>query len=130
MKNDKFDIYQCVQEFPKDCLLTLYRQEKQARMSKRLLSLYHLQSGKRLNEVIEITFASECSIRTWAKKYSETGFLGLLEEDGRGRYPILQSKDEPQAAIDTFKQDFPELVDEIKKENPKLKFEIWWQDEM
>lgn len=192
MQKDKFNIYQSVQNFPNECLLTLYRQEKEARMSKRLLSLYHLKKGKRLNEIVEITFASECSIRAWAKKYSEAGFLGLLEEDGRGRYPKLPTNKESEAiktikelqaahdggrvtgleiqkmlrtkfeikyclrsvyvlldrlgfswiscrakhpktsdtAIETFKQDFPDLVDKIKEDNPKLKFEIWWQDEM
>ena len=161
-------------------------------MSKRLLSLYHLKNGKKLSEVIEITLASECSIRSWAKKYSEAGFLGLLEEDGRGRYPKLPKEQEQtvieeinlmqeerdggritglelqemllgkfkikyclrsvyvlldrlgfswiscrskhpktsQEAIDTFKEDFPDIVAEIENKNPKLRFEIWWQDEM
>jgi len=35
-----------------------------------------------------------------------------------------------QETIETFKKDFPDIVAEIKEENPKLKFEIWWQDEM
>lgn len=192
MKKEKFDIYECIKNFPNDCLLTLYRQEKDARMSKRLLSLYHLKNDKKLTEVMEITLACECSIRSWAKKYADAGFLALLEEDGRGRYPKLAKEKEAeviqlindmqserdggritgielqkmliekfnikyclrsvyvlldrlgfswiscrskhpktsQEAIDTFKDDFPDIVAEIKKENPELKIEIWWQDEM
>lgn len=161
-------------------------------MSKRLLSLYHLQNGKKLKEVMETTLASECSIRSWTKKYADAGFLGLLEDDGRGRYPKLPKEKELEAieqinkmqaardggrvtgldlqemlikkfdvkyclrsiyvlldrlgfswiscrskhpktsqeAIEAFKKDFPDVAEEIKKENPKLKFEIWWQDEM
>lgn len=192
MEKEQFDIYKCVENFPPDDLKKLYRLEKDGRMSKRLLSLYHLQEGKKLTEVMDITLSSECSIRSWAKKYSESGFLGLLEEDGRGRYPKLPKEKEQEAideinkmqaardggritgielqqmlkdkfdvkyclrsiyvlldrlgfswiscrskhpktsqeAIDTFKEDFPDLITEIKKENPKLKFEVWWQDEM
>jgi len=189
---EKFNIYDCIKNFPKENLKKLYRSEKDVRMSKRLLALYHLQNGKKLYEVMDIIFASESAIRSWVKKYSEEGFLGLLEEDGRGRYPKLpkdkakEAIDEinkmqesrnggrvtgleirqmllekfdvkyslrsvyvlldrlgfswiscrskhpksSQEAIDTFKKDFPDIVDEIKSENPKLKFEIWWQDEM
>lgn len=192
MMKEKFNIYDCIKNFPKENLKKLYRSEKDVRMSKRLLALYHLQNGKKLYEVMDIIFASESAIRSWVKKYSEEGFLGLLEEDGRGRYPKLpkdkakEAIDEinkmqesrnggrvtgleirqmllekfdvkyslrsvyvlldrlgfswiscrskhpksSQEAIDTFKKDFPDIVDEIKSENPKLKFEIWWQDEM
>ncbi len=35
-----------------------------------------------------------------------------------------------QEAMDTFKKDFPDIVKEISRDNPKLKFEVWWQDEM
>lgn len=192
MKKEKFNIYEAVKKFPDEDLRKLYQSEKDIRMSKRLLSLYHLKNGKKLHEVMDITLASECSIRSWTKKYSEEGFIGLLEEDGRGRYPKLPQEKESDAikeinqmqetrnggrvtgleiqqmllekfevkyclrsvyvlldrlgfswvscrskhpktsqeAIDTFKNDFPDIVEEIKKENPKLKFEIWWQDEM
>jgi transposase len=192
MKKEKFDIYKCINNFPDDDLKELYQSEKCRRMGTRLLSLYHLKNGKKLTEVMDITLASECSIRAWTKKYADAGFLGLLEGDGRGRYPKLPKEKESEAieeinkmqaardggrivghelqemlikkfdvkyclrsiyvlldrlgfswiscrskhpktsqeAIETFKEDFPDIVKEIKKENPKLKFEIWWQDEM
>ncbi len=192
MSDDKFNVYKCLESFEEDELLKLYRTEKDARMSRRLLSLYHLRSGKKLSEVMDITLASECSIRVWVKKYVEAGFLGLLELDGRGRYPKIPKEQElkvknriielqnmrdggrvtglelqqvladefevnyclrsvyvlldrlgfswiscrskhpksSQEAIDTFKKDFPDIVDEIKEKNLGLKFEIWWQDEM
>jgi len=192
MKKEKFDIYEIIKKFPDDDLKKLYQSENNGRMRTRLLSLYHLQNGKKLTEVMDITLASECSIRAWVKRYAEAGFLGLLEEDGRGRYPKLPKEKESEAievinnmqeerdggritglelqemllkkfdvkyclrsvyvlldrlgfswiscrskhpktsqeAIEAFKIDFPDIVGEIKKENPKLKFEIWWQDEM
>lgn len=89
MEKEKFNIYLATEKFSSNEIKNFYQSEKDARMSKRLLCLYHLAIGKKLHEVIDITLASESSIRSWVKKYSESGFLGLLEMDGRGRYPKL-----------------------------------------
>ena len=35
-----------------------------------------------------------------------------------------------QDTIDNFKKDFPDLAKEVIKINPKIKYEVWWQDEM
>ncbi len=192
MENTKFDIYECIKKFPNEDLKKMHRKENDGRMRTRLLALYHLKNGRELHDVVDITLSDECSIRQWAKLYSEAGYNGLLEEDGRGRYPKIPKEKEPeviaeikkmqesrnggrvvgldiqkmlkekfnvnyhlrsvyvlldrlnfswiscrskhpkssQEAMDTFKEDFPDIVDDIKKENPELKFEIWWQDEM
>ena len=103
MKKEKFDIYKCVKKFPQEDLKKLYQSEKDGRMRTRLLSLYHLKNGKQLCEVMNISLASECSIRSWVKKYSEGGFIGLLEEDGRGRYPKLPKEKELEATSEIKK---------------------------
>ena len=193
MEKEKFCIYKCVNSFPSDSdLRELYQIENDGRMRTRLLSLYHLTQGKKLHEVIDITLASECSIRSWAKKYQKEGFVGLLELDGRGRYPKLPVEKEPEVksriielqeersggrltgvelkqilkdefevsyclrsvyvlldrlgfrwiscrskhpkssedAIEAFKNDFPDIVEEVRGDKKETKFEVWWQDEM
>ncbi len=192
MENTKFDIYECIKLFPKEDLKKLHHRERDGRMKMRLLALYHLKLGRTLKDVIEITLCDESAIRRWVKKYSTSGFNGLQEEIGRGRYPkwpgdkesaateeikkmqelrqggrvtggeiqkMLRDKfnvdyklrsvyvlldrlgfswiscrskhpKRSQEAIEAFKNDFPDIVDEVKQNNPSLKLEVWWQDEM
>ena len=46
MSDDKFNIYKSLESFDENELLKLYRKEKDARMSRRLLSIYHLKIMK------------------------------------------------------------------------------------
>ena len=192
MENKKFNLYECIEKFPFNNLKKLYKKETDSRMSKRLLALYHLEQGKKLREVIEITLSDETAIRRWVKKYTKFGLIALYEEDGRGRYTKLPKNQESKAkeeiqkmqdnrdggrvtgleiqkmlqekfqvgyclrsiyvlldrlnfswiscrskhpkssqdTIDNFKKDFPDLAKEVIKINPKIKYEVWWQDEM
>ena len=59
MENKKFNLYECIEKFPFNNLKKLYKKETDSRMSKRLLALYHLEQGKKLREVIEITLSDE-----------------------------------------------------------------------
>src|SRR3990167_455744 len=96
MEKVVFNIYECIKNFPNDDLKKMHRKEKDGRMRTRLLALYHLKNGRELNDVSDITLSDECSIRQWTKLYSEKGYNGLLEEDGRGRYKKLPTGKEEE----------------------------------
>ena len=97
MENKKFNLYECIEKFPFNNLKKLYKKETDSRMSKRLLALYHLEQGKKLREVIEITLSDETAIRRWVKKYTKFGLTALYEEDGRGSYTKLPKNQESKA---------------------------------
>jgi len=192
MEKTTFDIYECIKNFPSNDLKKMHRREKDGRMRTRLLALYHLKHDRELYDVADITLSDECSIRQWAKLYSEKGYNGLLEEDGRGRYKKLPAEKEDELrqeilalqqkreggrivgkdikillkekyeveyslssiyvlldrlnlswissrsihpktsaeAIDSFKENFSDIAEEIKEKVDGKKIEIWWQDEM
>lgn len=99
----KRSIYEALKLFPDEDLKKLCRKEKDGRMRIRLLALYHFQQGKSLSEVVDISLACEVSVRRWIFVYADKGYIGLLEEDGRGRYAKL-GKDREQEFVDDVKQ--------------------------
>lgn len=96
MEKVAFNIYDCIKNFPDEDLKKMHRSEKDGRMRTRLLALYHLKNGRELYDVSDITLSDESSIRQWTRLYSEKGYNGLLEEDGRGRYKKLPLEKEEE----------------------------------
>lgn len=103
----KRSIYDAIKKFPEEDLKKMYRKENDGRMRTRLQALYHLKNGMELHQVVDVTLASEVSIRRWCFLYAERGYVGLLEEDGRGRYPKL-----PKEKNDEFVEDVQRLQQE------------------
>jgi transposase len=56
--------------------------------------LQHLQSGKTIREVSEITFYDKKTIKSWLDSFVFFDYEGLIEREGRGRKPRLPPEKE------------------------------------
>ena len=74
--------------------LSTYRVEQNSRIKIKLQALQHLQSGKSVSKVSEITFYSEKSVRHWICMFVLFDYEGLIEKKGRGRKPRLDKLEE------------------------------------
>lgn len=86
--------------------LSLYRCELNARGKIRLLSLYHLQQGKTIQEVSEILCVTRKTIYSWLSWYQGSGINRLLSKpEGRGRKRKAQlPKSEIQSGIEKLQE--------------------------
>jgi transposase len=81
-----------------------YKKERDPLIKIKLLALHHLQSGKLLKDVVELTLYDECAIRRWIRAFVDFDYEGLIEKPGRGSKPRLAPNDE-----DSFKKYLDEL---------------------
>ncbi len=54
----------------------------------------HLQNGKSIQEVSDITFYDEKSVKAWPELFVISDDEGLIEREGRGRSPRLPCVEE------------------------------------
>jgi transposase len=74
--------------------LATYKVEQNPRIKIKLQALYHLQEGKSITEVSEITLYDRKSIRRWLHMFVLFDYEGLIDKEGRGRKPRLAPSDE------------------------------------
>lgn len=72
--------------------LATYKAERNAKIKVKLLALHHLQNGKTIQDVSEITLYTRKSIRHWLCMFTLFDYEGLIEKEGRGRKPRLEEK--------------------------------------
>ena len=89
------EMVQCIQ---KNDFLSVYKVERNARIKIKLLALHHLQTGKDLTEVADIVLYNRNTIKSWLSMFIDFNYEGLIEREGRGRYPRL-----PPAEEENFK---------------------------
>jgi len=70
--------------------LSTYKVERNAKIKVKLLALHHLQEGKRLKEVSDLTLYDRRSVRHWLYMFTLFNYEGLIEKEGRGRKPRLE----------------------------------------
>lgn len=71
-----------------------YKVERDPRIKIKLQALHHLQAGKCIQEVSEITLYNPKSVKSWLEDFIEFDYEGLIERAGRGRKPRLAPVDE------------------------------------
>lgn len=74
--------------------LASYKVERDPRIKIKLLALCHLQNGKTIQEVSEITLYNTKSVKSWLDDFIEFDYESLIEREGRGRKPRLAPEDE------------------------------------
>jgi transposase len=80
--------------------LATYKVERDPRIKIKLLALHHIQHGKSIQEVAEITLYSTKSVKSWLQDFVDFDYEGLIEKEGRGRMPRLPSDKEEQFKIE------------------------------
>ncbi len=86
--------------------LSTYKVERDSRIKIRLQALHHLQNGKIIKEVSEMTLYEERCVRHWLQMFVLFDYEGLIEKCGRGRKPRLET---------TKENIFKEQVDELQE---------------
>lgn len=89
--NKKKDCIEFIQDFN---FLACYKVERDSRIKIKLQALHHLQKGKSLRDVAEITLYDERTVKLWLNNFVEFDYEGLIERDGRGRIPRLPVESE------------------------------------
>jgi transposase len=79
--------------------LSAYKVERDPRIKIKLLALHHLQQGRSLSDVADITLYSRKQVRHWLHMFIVFDYEGLIEKEGRGRKPRL-----PYACEEPFKE--------------------------
>jgi transposase len=79
-----------------DELQELFRQEKDARVSKRIWVVWQARSGLTEPLITAGIGMARRTVQDWVQRYNEEGLAGLQDRAGRGRKPIL-SREEQQA---------------------------------
>ncbi|MBK8203578.1 MAG: winged helix-turn-helix domain-containing protein [Bdellovibrionales bacterium] len=74
--------------------LASYKVERDPRIKIKLQALHHLQCGKSIQEVSDITLYNTKSVKLWLENFIAFDYEGLIERDGRGRRPRLAVEDE------------------------------------
>lgn len=88
-------------------LKDLYKKEKHYRVKIRLQILCQLKMGHSVEEISKNVMVSKQSIRYYLKIFILKDYIGLLEMDGRGRYPKLSKNREEE-----FKKDVIRIQEE------------------
>jgi len=89
--------------------LATYKVERDPRVKIKLLALHHLQQGKSIQEVADITLYAAKAVKFWLEDFVDFDYEGLLERPGRGRKPRLPPEQEEE-----FKYKLTELQDARK----------------
>ena len=96
-------LFESIQEYD---FLATYKVERDPRIKIKLQALHHLQQGKTIQEVADITLYGSKSIKSWWKDFVAFDYEGLIEREGRGRKPRLPKKEE-----ENFKARLDEIQD-------------------
>ena len=86
-----------------------YKVERDPRIKIKLQALHHLQKGKSVQEVSDITLYGPQSVKSWLEDFIEFDYEGLIEHEGRGRKPRLAPEEEER-----FKDTLCKLQDDKK----------------
>jgi len=86
--------------------LATYKVERDPRIKIKLQALHHLQKGKSIQEVSEITLYAAKAVKSWLEDFVDFDYEGLIERPGRGRKPRL-----PPEKEEDFKLKLTELQD-------------------
>lgn len=81
-----------------------YKVERDPRIKIKLQALHHLQRGKSIQEVADITLYQAQAIKSWLESFVEFDYEGLIERTGRGRRPRLDPAGEEK--FKKFLQDY------------------------
>ena len=76
----------------------LFRQEKVARIAKRIWIAWQARLGRTEPQITEVIGWSRRSVQTWVQRYNEEGLAGLRDRTGRGRQPILSEAEQQRVA--------------------------------
>ena len=79
-------------------LQELFRQEKDARIAKRVWIAWQARLGRTEPQITEAIGLSRRSVQTWVQRYNEEGLAGLRDRVGRGRQPILSEVEQQRVA--------------------------------
>lgn len=79
-----------------DELQELFRQEKDARLAKRIWMVWQARTGRTQPQITAGIGMARRTVQDWVQRYNEEGLAGLRDRAGRGRKPIL-SLEEQQA---------------------------------
>ncbi len=85
MKKSKI-LIEGIQEYD---FLATYKAERNAKIKVKLQALHHLQKGKTIQEVSDISLYTRKSVRHWLCMFVLFDYEGLIDKDGRGRKPRL-----------------------------------------
>ncbi|MCK6598155.1 MAG: winged helix-turn-helix domain-containing protein, partial [Bdellovibrionaceae bacterium] len=86
--------------------LASYKVERDPRIKIKLLALHHLQNGKSIQDVSEITLYNSKSVKSWLENFIAFDYEGLIEREGRGRKPRLPCEEE-----ESFKTELCKMQD-------------------
>jgi transposase len=70
-------------------LQKLFRQEKDARIAKRIWMVWQARSGRSEPQITVGIGLSRRTVQVWVQRYNAEGLAGLRDRVGRGRKPIL-----------------------------------------
>ena len=87
----KRELIQSIQGYD---FLATYKVERDPRIKIKLQALHHLQRGKSVQEVSDITLYNRHSVKSWLEDFVDFDYEGLIEKDGRGRRPRLPLEEE------------------------------------
>ena len=81
----------------------LFRQEKSARLAKRIWIVWQARLGRTEPEITAAIGLARRAVQSWVQRYNAEGLVGLRDRVGRGRKPIL-SQDEQQVVAERVEQ--------------------------
>ena len=81
----------------------LFRQEKDARVAKRIWIAWQARLGRTEPQITAAIGLARRSVQTWVQRYNAEGLAGLRDRVGRGRPPIL-SEAEQQCVADRLEE--------------------------
>ena len=84
-------------------LQELFRQEKDARIAKRIWIAWQARRGHTEPQITAAIGLSRRSVQNWVRRYHEQGLAGLQDRAGRGRQPIL-SEAEQQLVVERLEE--------------------------
>lgn len=74
-------------------LQLLFRQERDARVAKRIWIAWQARRGSTEPEITAAIGLSRRTVQTWVQRYNKEGLAGLQDRAGRGRDPILSEEE-------------------------------------
>lgn len=75
-------------------LQQLFREEKSARVAKRIWIVWQARQGRTEPEITAGISLARRTVQQWVQRYNEEGLAGLQDRSGRGRKPPLSPAEE------------------------------------
>ena len=79
-------------------LQRLFRQEKDARVAKRIWIAWQARLGSTQPQITAAIGMARRTVQTWVQRYNAEGLAGLRDRVGRGREPILSEAEQQRVA--------------------------------